>query len=72
MPSGPALACLAHVAERVVVNPYRLGGPLSGKWAGCRSCHVGEYRVIYRVDDKGDEVPTVRVVHVGYRGKVYK
>jgi mRNA interferase RelE/StbE len=42
--------------------------PLSGAWAGLRKIRVGDYRIIYGVDDKAR---LVRVVRVGHRHNVY-
>jgi mRNA interferase RelE/StbE len=43
----------------------RLGGDLKGRW----SFRVGEYRVVYRIDD---DVLVVLVLRIGPRGRVYE
>lgn len=43
--------------------------PLKGKWDGCHRFRVGDYRVVYRIDDEKMEV-TVRII--AHRSKVYE
>ena len=54
--------------ERLGLDP--LGGkPLNGRFRGCRSYRVGDYRVIYRVQaDQG----RVLVGHIAHRREVYR
>ena len=49
-------------------NPY-LGKPLRGALAGLRSLRVGDYRVIYRVNE---EERTVILLCVGHRRRIYR
>ncbi|MDR2609278.1 MAG: type II toxin-antitoxin system RelE/ParE family toxin [Rickettsiales bacterium] len=39
------------VKERLTVNPDKIGKSLSYKLKGSRRMQVGDYRVIYEVDD---------------------
>ena len=43
----------------------RLGGDLKGRW----SFRVGDYRVVYRIED---DVLVVLVLHIGPRGRAYE
>jgi mRNA-degrading endonuclease RelE of RelBE toxin-antitoxin system len=56
------------IAERLPINPYRLGGDLSGPYAGSRAAHLGTYRVVYRIDE---DHRTVYVLSILLRGDVY-
>lgn len=49
-------------------NPHRLGGGLSGPFAGCRSVHLGTYRVVYRIDEASR---AAYVLSIRLRGDVY-
>ncbi|MGH3840824.1 MAG: type II toxin-antitoxin system RelE family toxin [Pseudonocardiaceae bacterium] len=49
-------------------NPYRLGGELTGPYAGQRAAHLGTCRVVYRIDDA---CHTVYVLSIRLRGDVY-
>lgn len=68
LPERVALAILEFIALRLVTNPQRigkrLGGPLEGEW----SAHVGDHRVVYRIED---ERHRVRVTRVGPRSTIY-
>lgn len=43
--------------------------PMRGAWEGFDRIPVGEYRVIYRVEDR---LERVRIVRVGHRSAVYE
>jgi mRNA-degrading endonuclease RelE of RelBE toxin-antitoxin system len=49
-------------------NPHRLGGELAAPYDGCRSAHLGTYRVVYRIDE---DKRTVYVLSIRLRGDVY-
>ncbi len=69
LPEKIAAACVAFIFGQLADNPLRLGGPLHGPLAGLRSARRGSYRVIYGVDD---QVRRVDVLHIDYRGDVYR
>jgi mRNA-degrading endonuclease RelE of RelBE toxin-antitoxin system len=68
LPEAVAWAAYTFITERLPSNPYRLGGELAAPYEGCRSAHLGTYRVVYRIDDASR---TVYVLSVRLRGDVY-
>jgi mRNA interferase RelE/StbE len=68
LPEAVAWAAYTFITERLPTNPYRLGGELAAPFEGCRSAHLGTYRVVYRIDDTSR---TVYVLSVRLRGDVY-
>jgi len=68
LPEAVAWAAYTFITERLPSNPYRLGGELTAPYEGCRSAHLGTYRVVYRIDDI---TRTVYVLSVRLRGDVY-
>lgn len=61
-------AAFTFIASRLPTDPYRVGGELAAPYEGCRSAHLGTYRVVYRVDDASQ---TIYVLSVRLRGDVY-
>jgi len=57
------------LTERLRANPHRLGGELSGPYAGRHSAPLGTYRVVYRIDEASH---TVYVLSIRLRGDVYR
>ena len=39
------------IEERLAVDPVLFGKPLKGEWKGCYRLRVGDYRIIYEVND---------------------
>ena len=68
LPEAVAWAAYAFITERLPTNPHRLGRELSAPYEGCRSAHLGTYRVVYRIDETK---PTVYVLSIRLRGDVY-
>lgn len=68
IPIGEAWAAWAWIRERLPQNPHRLGGELYGKYAGCRSAHLGNLRIRYRIDE---DTRTVHVQAVRLRADMY-
>lgn len=68
LPESIAWAAYTFIAERLPINPYRLGGELSGPYAGSRADRLGTYRVVYRIDENSR---TVYVLSIRLRGDVY-
>lgn len=54
---------IKEVAEKLSVTPNQFGLPLRRELKGYRRLRVGDYRVIYRVDDKKATVLIVMVIH---------
>jgi mRNA-degrading endonuclease RelE of RelBE toxin-antitoxin system len=68
LPEAVAWAAYTFITERLPTNSYRLGGELVALYEGCRSAHLGTYRVIYRIDEARR---TIYVLAVRLRGDVY-
>ncbi len=68
LPEAVAWAAYSFITDRLPTNPHRLGGELSGPYAGRRSAHLGTYRIVYRIDESAH---TVYVLSVRLRGDVY-
>ena len=56
------------IEERLGKNPIEYGKPLQYSLKGCRRLRVGDYRVIYRIEDD----KTVLIVKIGHRRDVYE
>ncbi len=67
LPDKIGAACIEFIFGPFAGNPLRLGGPLSGHFAGLRSARRGSYRVIFRLDD---QVRRIDIVHIDHRGDV--
>ena len=69
LPRRVAEACAEYIHERLVTNPRRMsGGPMTGRWEGCRNARVDGYRVVFRIDE---ERRHLTIVHIGARVTVY-
>ena len=68
LPEAVAWAAYTFITDRLPRNPYRLGGELAAPYEGCRSAHLGTYRVVYRIDSASK---TIYVLSVRLRGDVY-
>lgn len=54
---------------RLIANPHRVGHPLARELAGWHSARVGQYRVIYWMDEAER---TLYVDRVDHRSDVYR
>lgn len=68
LPEAVAWAAYTFITERLPTNRHRLGGELAAPYEGCRSAHLGTYRVVYRIDEGRG---TIYVLAVRLRGDVY-
>jgi mRNA interferase RelE/StbE len=68
LPEAVAWAAYTFITERLPTNPHRLGGELAAPYEGCRSAHLGTYRVVYRIDEEHE---TIYVLAVRLRGDIY-
>ncbi|QSB16874.1 type II toxin-antitoxin system RelE/ParE family toxin [Natronosporangium hydrolyticum] len=68
LPLGVATAALEFIQHVLPANPYRVGGELSGRYAGQHSAHLGEYRIVYQVYP---EDRLIRVKSIRRRADVY-
>ena len=54
------------IEERVLKDPVKFGAPLKRSLQGYRKLRVGDYRVIYRLEQE-----TIVVLKIGHRKEVY-
>ena len=59
---------IANALDRIGENP-RLGKPLKWELNGLWSLRIGDYRIIYEIDDVNQ---VVSVVHARHRRDVYR
>lgn len=57
------------IKERLTVDPINFGEPLHHNLKGHRRLRVGEYRIIYRVN-QSDHIVTI--TEIGHRCDIYK
>lgn len=55
------------IREKLTEHPEDFGKPLRRSLKGYRSLRVGDYRVIFRIEDR-----TVKIFAVGHRSTVYE
>ena len=79
--AGPARRALRRLPEKVATaavefiygplagNPSRVGRPLRFELEGMHSVHRGDYRVVYRTDDRRRRVEGLAI---GHRADVYR
>ncbi len=68
LPEGVAAAVWEFVTGPLLDNPHRVGKRLRFELDGYHSARRGQYRVIYRIDER--EV-TVDVIKISHRGDTY-
>lgn len=68
LPETVAAAVWEFVSGPLLDNPHRVGKPLRFELEGYYSARRGQYRVIYRIDDR--EV-VVDVIKISHRGNAY-
>lgn len=68
LPEKVAHAALSFIHSALADDPYRIGKPLGQELAGLWSARRGEYRVIYRIDDRERAITIYRIQH---RREVY-
>ena len=59
---------IIEAIDQLKVNPAA-GGVLKGEYAGLRRIRVGNYRVVYEVQD---QQLVILVVRIGHRREVYR
>ncbi len=55
------------IEDKLQTNPIEFGKPLQYSLKGCRRLRVGDFRVIFRVEND-----TVTIVKIGHRREVYQ
>jgi len=68
LPEKVASAVVEFCYGSLAANPYRVGKPLRLGLEGLHSARRGDYRVIYRIDDKNQRIDIVAIEH---RADVY-
>lgn len=57
------------IEEKLMTDPLKFGVPLRRNLKGLMKLRVGDYRVIYSIEEK---VVTVHVIKIGHRKDVYE
>jgi mRNA-degrading endonuclease RelE of RelBE toxin-antitoxin system len=63
LPEKVAPAVVEFLYGSLAADPYRVGKPLKLGLEGLRSARRGDYRVIYRIDDRQRRVTVVAIEH---------
>jgi len=69
LPERVATAVVEFLYGSLAASPYRVGKPLKLGPGGLHSARRGDYRVIYRIDDRQRKVTVAAVEH---RSEVYR
>lgn len=69
LPKTIRLRVVKAINERLTVDPINLGEPLHHSLKGRRRLRVGDYRVVYRVNQSER---TVVITEIGHRDNIYK
>ncbi len=57
------------IEEKLMVDPSKFGLPLRRNLKGYMKLRVGDYRIIYSIDES---IVTVHVIKIGHRKDVYE
>ena len=69
LPEKVATAAVELIYGPLAESPSRVGRPLRFELEGVRSVHRGDYRIVYRIDDRRR---TVDILAIGHRADVYR
>ena len=69
LPEKVATAVVEFLYGSLAASPYRVGKPLKLGLEGLHGARRGDYRVIYRIDDRQRQVTVVAIEH---RSDVYR
>lgn len=69
LPEKVATAVVEFLYGSLAASPHRVGKPLKLGLEGLHSARRGDYRVIYRIDDRQRQVTVVAIEH---RSDVYR
>jgi mRNA interferase RelE/StbE len=69
LPEKVATAAVELLYGSLAENPSRVGRPLRFGLEGLHSAHRGDYRIVYRIDDRRR---TVDILAIGHRADVYR
>ncbi|MFN8370279.1 MAG: type II toxin-antitoxin system RelE/ParE family toxin [Bacteriovoracaceae bacterium] len=56
------------IEEKLMVDPHKFGTPLRRNLKGLMKLRVGDYRIIYSVQN---DTVTVEIIKIGHRREVY-
>jgi mRNA-degrading endonuclease RelE of RelBE toxin-antitoxin system len=65
LPEAVAAAVWEFVSGPLLDNPHRVGKPLRFELEGYYSARRGQYRVIYRIDERAVIVDVIKISHRG-------
>ena len=68
LPEGVAAAVWHFVSGPLLDDPHRVGKPLRFELEGYHSARRGQYRVVYRIEDRQVIVDVIKILH---RSDVY-
>jgi len=57
------------IEEKLMTEPLKFGLPLRRNLKGLMKLRVGDYRIIYSVDEK---IVTIHVIKIGHRKEIYE
>jgi mRNA interferase RelE/StbE len=57
------------IERKLAANPVEFGKPLQYSLNGLRRLRVGDYRVIFKIEEKHK---TVLIVKIGHRSEIYE
>jgi mRNA interferase RelE/StbE len=57
------------IEKKLATNPIEFGKPLQYSLKGLRRLRVGDYRVVFRIEEKDK---TVLIIKIGHRREVYE
>jgi len=69
LPEKVATAAVESLYGSLAANPHRVGKPLRLGLEGLHSARRGDYRVIYRIDDRRRRVDVIAIEH---RSDIYR
>ena len=69
LPEKVATAAIEFIYGPLADNPGRVGRPLRFELEGRHGAHRGDYRVVYRIDDRRRRVEVLAIDH---RSDVYR
>ena len=69
IPEKAATAAVEFIYGALAQNPHRVGRPLRFELDGLHSAHRGDFRIVYRIDQR---MRTVYVEAIGHRADVYR
>jgi mRNA interferase RelE/StbE len=69
LPEKVATAAVEFIYGPLASNPSQVGRPLRFELEGRHSAHRGDYRVVYRIDNRRRRVD---ILAIGHRADVYR